>query len=217
MDISNKIETLEKLIGNVSRETLNNLLLFEAELYKWNQQINLISDNTKNDIWNRHILDSVQLNNYIYKYNNIIDIGSGGGFPAIILAILNKNRENFIINLIEKLQKKCVFLQNITAKLQLPAVINNVKIENYNNFADSLVITSRAFASIDQIFQLTEKFFKKDNTVAFLQKGENYEKEIEIAKKKWIFSMDIYNSKLHKDSVILKLSKVKRLKLRDTQ
>ena len=207
-----KVEQLRKIGLDVSRETINDLLFFEAELFKWNKNINLISDNTKNQIWERHILDSAQLNKFIKIYNNVLDIGSGGGFPAIVLAILNKHNEGFKINLIEKLNKKCVFLQNIVARLKLPATIHNMRIEEYKcDNLESIVITSRAFANLDNILTLTESFFKNSKCVAFLQKGKNFQNEIVNAKKNWHFFMYIYNSKLQDGSVILKITDVRKL------
>jgi len=212
MENESKIEKLKKIKLDVSRETINDLLFFESELFKWNKHINLIGDNTKNQIWERHILDSVQLNEFIKNYNNILDIGSGGGFPGIILAILNKHKAGFNINLVEKLNKKCVFLQNIIARLKLPATIHNMRIEEYKrDMLDPTVITSRAFSSLDNILGLTECFFKNSKCVAFLQKGKNYQKEIVSAEKNWCFSMDIYNSTLQDGSVIFKISDVKKL------
>ena len=147
-----KFASLQSFIPDVSRETFEYLLSYEAEIIKWNKHINLVASNE--DIWQRHILDSAQLNSYLSPYSEIIDIGSGGGFPAIVLAILNKSNAEIHINLIEKLQKKCSFLQNIIAKLKLPASVHNVRIEDYihkTNKNKELAITSRAFSSLENI------------------------------------------------------------------
>lgn len=203
---------MHEILNKVSRETLEELIFYKNEIIKWNKQVNLISNNSVNEIWERHILDSAQLNLYLRNYNNILDIGSGGGFPAIILAILNKNKPKFTINLVEKLHKKTVFLQNIIAQLHLPAIVHNIRIEDYKiNSNESIAITSRAFTSLDNILNLTDRFFKNIENIALLPKGCNYKTEIAEAEKKWLFSMDIYNSKLQDGSVILKLSKVKKI------
>lgn len=213
MNIEHKFESLKQIKKNISRETFENLILFEQELLKWNNKINLIGSGTKDKIWQRHILDCVQIDEYLENYNKIIDLGSGGGLPGLVLAILNKNKQNFAIDLIEKDQKKCVFLQNIVAKLKLPAVIQNNRIEDYKIiYKGTLAITSRAFASLSTIFRLTEEFSKHNNIVAFLQKGQNYELEVEEASKNWQFSMDIYNSKLQEHSVILNINNITKYK-----
>ena len=109
----NSQEQIYKILENdfsVSRETLKKLNQYVEELIRWNAKINLISKNTIDDIWQRHILDSVQLQKYIPKENLVIlDIGSGAGFPGIILGILTENK----VFLVESDSRKCAFLNNI--------------------------------------------------------------------------------------------------------
>jgi 16S rRNA (guanine527-N7)-methyltransferase len=127
---------------NVSREVKEDLLNYQNLLLKWNKAINLISRNSEKDIWARHILDSLQLLKYIDFLDNIIDIGSGGGFPGIVLSIGGVKN----IALVESDKKKSVFLAR-AAKLSLNKIIIIDKRVDEKFTMNCDILTSRGFSS----------------------------------------------------------------------
>ncbi|MDN5248636.1 16S rRNA (guanine(527)-N(7))-methyltransferase RsmG [Bartonella sp. TP] len=209
-----KYETLQQIIGNVSRETFEDLLYYEQEVLKWQKHINLISPNTVNDIWSRHILDSAQLYNYSKNYDNCLDIGSGGGFPGVVLAILNKKKPKFHITLVEKLKKKTSFLQYIISTLALPAIAVAQRIENIAQQQKAQLVTARAVTQLTQLFELAEPIFA-NGAYALLQKGQNTEQELTQAYKNWTFDLKQHISCIEVSSIILEISNVKRKSIAD--
>lgn len=204
-----KLDLLQKTTGlpNVPRETLETLEEFSALLLKWNQKINLVSKKiTIDELWHRHILDSAQLIKYIPKNKNeIVDFGSGAGFPALILAIIG----GYKVSLIESDQRKCAFMQEASAKLSLHANIFTSRIEDAKSF-DADIITSRALASLVKLFDYSEKFVKKDNIMLFL-KGQNVVEEIKEASIYWGFSYEIFPDAFNNEACVLSISNLRRL------
>lgn len=192
-------ETLQKAL-NVSRETLLDLELFADILKKWNNSINLVGKNTIKDLWERHILDSAQLTQYINPKEKILDIGSGAGFPGAIIAIIDKNKTI----LVEKNKKKCAFLNEIKTKIVSHIDIKNEIIEKTNaNNID--IITSRALASVAKILELSERF----NSKVILLKGAGYERELDEAKNcGWNFNIKIKKSMTNTEGAILIFSNI---------
>lgn len=166
-----KNEILEK-----SKQKLEN---FVEILLEWQKKINLISSSTIKDIWNRHILDSLQLYPLLpEEASSFLDVGTGGGFPGMVLAIADSccfHQFNKMI-LVESQLKKCVFLQEVSNKLKVPVTIINERIEKVTEKAD--VITSRAVMSCADLLEQTKGCRKKETVCLFL-KGENVEKELQ--------------------------------------
>ena len=149
-------------------------------LKKWQKAVNLISNSTLDDIWTRHIIDSAQLYPLIPKTARVlIDMGSGAGFPALVLAILNKvlngNLEQII--LIESDTKKTLFLKEVIRTLKLPVEIKNERIEKIKD-VQADILTARALADFQTLLLLGKNFMKSDTVCLFL-KGENAQKEIQ--------------------------------------
>ena len=132
MDNSENLYQLLNEQVNVSRETAKKLGLFAEFLKNKNQQINLISKNTVKDIYQRHILDSLQLVKYIDLDKKILDIGTGAGFPGIVLTIAGAQN----ITLVESIRKKCNFLIEVKEELKLNSIITNERIENIANYIE---------------------------------------------------------------------------------
>lgn len=201
---------LQKIVPNVSRETFSDFCAYEALLRKWQPHINLVANATLPNLWQRHILDSVQLFPLQKTAIHWLDLGSGGGFPALVLAIMLKaqNRENTgsaFIDLVESNGKKAAFLQTVIAALSLPARVHNKRIEScYEDIAAPDVITARALADLSTLFTLIFPWCQK-KTVALLQKGRDYERECEEAGAKWSFDLVTYNSAMNEESVILEI------------
>ena len=130
---------------NVSRETIEKLNKYKDFLLSSNKSLNLIGKTTENHIFSRHFTDSAQIYDLIEDKSEIIDLGSGAGFPGVILKILmDYNKKVGNITLIEKSPKKCKFLQDLTDRLDLKIKIVNLKIENFKLNKISTIV-SRAF------------------------------------------------------------------------
>ena len=175
---------------NVSRETYDKFKLFEETLIKWQRSINLISKSTINDIWFRHLLDSSQLYPFISKTKgNILDFGSGAGFPGLVLAIMGHKK----ICLVESDQKKCTFLREVAMLCEIEVSIFNTRIENLE-YKDVDLIMSRALAPLSKLIDYVELFIDKSPSskksfpnMLFL-KGKSYKNEIsDLQKNKKLF------------------------------
>ena len=211
------INTYEKFSSHVfvSRETYDRLCLFQKILIKWQKSINLISKNTIENTWERHFLDSAQLYKFVRDIEgNIIDFGSGAGFPGMVLAIMGKKN----IHLVESDYKKCVFLKEIAMLTETDITIHNCRIEELN-FINVDLVTCRALASLKKLVYYVEVFINKSlgarqhyPKLLFL-KGKSYFSEIiELSKIKKI-SFEEYPSITDKDGRILYISKVDKLNI----
>lgn len=180
-------------------------------LLKWNAKINLISKSTENEIWDRHIEDSIQLNEYLEPNSTIIDFGSGGGLPAIPLAIFGHN-----VTMVESDLRKATFLRETNRKLELGAKIENKRAEKLNlnltNGDSELIITARAFADLEKILEIGHSFLANHQITNYkflLLKGENVSRETLQASKKWQFDLEEFSSKTNKNSKILLINNLK--------
>lgn len=187
---------------DISRETLKE---YEMLLKKWNQKINLVSRSTLDDFEQRHLMDSVQITQYIdSKQDKIIDLGSGAGLPGMVLAIMGYED----ITLIESDARKAAFLLQASRliKNSKPPQILNQRIEQITDISCDIV-TSRAFADLSKIFDYTRNFIVKKKYL--LHKGENYQQEIDAASKSWLFSVKIHDSLTLPKAKILEITDVK--------
>tara|TARA_B100000949_G_C14279905_1_gene451355 strand:+ start:1278 stop:1898 length:621 start_codon:yes stop_codon:yes gene_type:complete len=198
-----KIEDLEK-------SKIKKLEIYVEQLVKWQSKYNLVANSTLSCIWDRHILDSLQLCNYINGYNEknnkkfmITDLGSGAGFPGMVLAIMSLGD----VHLIESSTKKCVFLQEIARLLSIRVKIHNTRIEKMN-FLKSQVITARALAPLNKLLSLSFPFFKNGSKGIFL-KGKNVFSEIKKAKNDWKIRYRAYPSITDSSGVVLCVDSVK--------
>ena len=211
------INTYEKFSSNVfvSRETYEKLCVFKKVLIKWQNSINLISRSTINNIWVRHFLDSAQLYTFVRNVEgNIIDFGSGAGFPGMVLAIMGKKN----IHLVESDHKKCVFLKEIAMLTETDITIHNCRIEDLN-FINVDLITCRALASLSKLINYVEIFTnkslgeKKELPKLLFLKGKSYYSEvIELSKNKKI-SFEKYPSITDRNGKILFINKVDTLEI----
>lgn len=195
---------------NVSRETLEKLQIYHELIKKWTQKINLIAKSTQQDIWSRHILDSAQIFLVIEgQPERVADFGSGGGMPAIVLAILSREafpHRKFI--LIESDRRKAAFLREVRRELDLECEIINDRIENVPPL-NADVITARAFASLTDLLAASLPHIKPTGQLIF-PKGRQVEAEISIAKRDWRFFLSRHQSYISGESVILNLKDLAR-------
>ena len=158
---------------NVSRETIDKFQAYLTLLEKWQRRINLVSRSTLADAWQRHILDSGQLAaHYPLKTGQILDVGSGAGFPGLVLAIMG----DVMVDLVESDQRKAVFLSTVIRELGLPAKVYNQRIETMPNLRPD-VITARALASVPKLLNLIETQMSAKCVCLFL-KGASVEDEL---------------------------------------
>ena len=208
MDRKTQIDTFCRYF-QVSRETIRSLIKYEELLIKSNKVFNLIGNSTINNIWHRHFLDSLQVIDFIDKnQKTLIDIGSGAGFPGLVLSIIAKERKIPLkIKLIEKSKRKINFLKEIisTLKLNADAINQNVEDEKFHFVDDTFV--ARAFKPLPEILGLINskaKNFKK--IIIFLGKGGH--EELLGASKNWDIKYKQSMSITSNDSFIIEINKL---------
>ena len=184
---------------NFTDQSIDKLKMFETELLNVNKKYNFISKSTEGSIWSRHILDSAQLVKYIdFKKGSLSDLGSGAGFPGLVLAIYNQNF-NFHVKLYEKSPVKRSFLEEMISKLKIRAVaFTNVFDENI----ESDYIVSRAFKKLDKIIQVSREIAKKPHRLIVL-KGQNAQEEAIKAFKSYKYSYKLKESMTNEKSKII--------------
>lgn len=195
---------------NVSRETTENLVTFQNMVLEWNEKFNLISKSSVEDIWERHVLDSAQLIQYIKnKDKTLYDFGSGAGFPAVVLAIISREfYPNLKITLIESIGKKATFLSEVNKKLKLNMVVLPERIEKLT-LPKADIITSRAMASLEKLLQYAKPFCNKETKLLFL-KGEKWQEEIKTAEQKWTFEHQSFSSETSEKGRVLLIKNIRR-------
>ena len=194
---------------NVSRETFLRLKEYEKLLFKWNAKINLVSRSTLDNFWNRHVLDSAQfLSSVGEKAGKWVDLGSGGGLPGLVVAILSDEIEPVNkLFLVEADARKAVFLKTVCRELGLKVEVYNNRIEELPSMSANIV-SARALAPLKTLCLYAKNHLEKDG-VAVFAKGENWKAELVEAQKKWIFSYEAVKSTLHEGSVVLVLRGIK--------
>ena len=194
---------------NVSRETFLRLKEYEKLLFKWNAKINLVSRSTLDNFWNRHVLDSAQfLSSVSEKAGKWVDLGSGGGLPGLVVAILSDEIEPVNkLFLVEADVRKAVFLKTVCRELGLKVEVYNNRIEELPSMSANIV-SARALAPLKTLCLYAKNHLEKDG-VAVFAKGENWKAELVEAQKKWIFNYKAVKSTLHEGSVVLVLRGIK--------
>ena len=195
-------------LNSVSRETQARLAAFETEFFKWAARINLVAPSTKNDFQQRHIADSAQILDLAPETKTIIDLGSGGGFPGLVLAVLLAETPGANVHLVESNGKKCAFLRHIIRSLSLPAKVHNQRIEDViGGLATPDIVTARALAPLPLLLRLALPQLSK-NVPAFFHKGRDHMQEIAAARGEFSFDLLVHPSRIDGDSVILEIRNV---------
>lgn len=195
-----------KVKTDINDERLEKLKTYLNLIKIWQKKFNLISQKSFESIWERHFLDSYQILKLIGNKKRILDIGSGAGFPAIVCAICSNN--NF--DLVEINQKKCNFLNEVKDIIGIKNIfIHHSRIENLKIINNFDYISARAVTSLDKLLKYSFKFYKNGMYCIFL-KGKTVSKEIEIAKKKFVFDFKSVNSITNKDGKILLIKNINK-------
>lgn len=205
MNIDAFFESLNS-ITPVSRETVKIVNTYAMLLKKWNEHINLISNVSVEDIWKRHILDSAQLLTFIKEPTSttLTDLGSGAGFPGIILSLLGVGE----VHLVESDKKKCAFLQEASLLSPHSVIIHNNRIENLTPWEGD-VLTARALAPLEKLLPLSYKFIKKNKITLFL-KGQNVVEEINKITTYWDIQYKLHSSLDYSDGNILDIQYISK-------
>ena len=180
-------------------QSIDKLKMFETELLKANKKHNFIAKSTEGLIWSRHILDSAQLVKYInFNEGSLSDLGSGAGFPGLVLAIYNQNF-NFHVKLYEKSPVKREFLDEMIGKLKIKASLFT---DVFDEIIESTYIISRAFKKLDKIIQVSREIAKKPHKLIIL-KGKNAQEEANKAFKSYKYSYKLEKSMSDEKSKII--------------
>lgn len=207
------LEEMQELRLDVSRETRDQLEAFVNTLGRWQKAINLVGKATLADIWVRHVLDSAQLLPLVPKSaQRLVDLGSGGGFPGLVIAAL---RPDLDITLIESDARKGAFLGEAARRMGLAkppkVVISRIEAAPPTN-AD--VVAARALAPLSQLLAWAAPH-RADNAICLFHKGKGWQGEVNEAMKDWAIEAQPFASVTDRDSVLLRISKFSAQGLRD--
>ncbi|MFC3071286.1 16S rRNA (guanine(527)-N(7))-methyltransferase RsmG [Phenylobacterium soli] len=184
-----------------------NLERYRDMLAAGNEVMNLVGPATIPDFWNRHAWDSAQLLPLAPDALTWADLGAGAGLPGIVLAILGKGREGFHIHLVESMAKRCRFLSEVVAALDLPASVHNDRAENLDLAVD--IVTARACAPLSRLLGYARPYLQKGATALFL-KGQDVASELEEATKSWEFEAETVPSLSDPRGRIVRVRRLKR-------
>ncbi len=189
----------------VSRETLSRLEAYADLLIRWSARINLVGRDTLADLWRRHILDSAQLRPLVPNTaRNLADLGSGAGFPGLVLAILGV----LGVELVEADTRRCAFLREAARITEAAVTIRPCRIEAVPPHPVD-VVTARACAPLERLLGLAEQFLA-DKTECLFLKGERVEDELTLARKRWTMTATLCQSVSDPRGVVLRLQQVAR-------
>jgi 16S rRNA (guanine527-N7)-methyltransferase len=197
-------------LQNVSRETMDCLTHFEQLVLKWTRKINLVSQSDAALIWERHILDSVQVFDHAPIGDHWLDIGSGGGFPGIVAAILSqKGTPIRRFTLVDSDQRKCVFLRTAARELGLKVTVIAERVQDLAPIGSD-IFTARALSSLDSLLHHAERHLSPTGAALF-PKGATWEREHLDAKKNWSYDLEVIESKTNSAATILKIKELSRV------
>lgn len=197
---------------DVSRETIERLEHYAELLAKWNPRINLISSGDLDVLWERHFIDSAQ----VFAAGNATDgawadLGSGGGFPGLVVAILcNGFGRGTIVTFVESDARKAVFLRTAARETGVNVDVLNGRIEKIEPL-NAGIVSARALADLDTLFGYCEMHLAKDGLGVF-PKGRTWQDEIRKAKLRWSFEYEAIKSRTDEDSVVLRIERLVRVK-----
>lgn len=204
---------------DISDETVARLEIYEALLLKWQTVQNLVSRETVQTLWTRHICDSARLWNLVRKPASWLDIGSGAGFPGLITAILQKqfseDHSCAMVDLVESNSRKVAFLRAVIRETGISAVVHDMRIDAFFSQKDITpdYISARALASLDELLAMVEVPVQRGSR-CFFHKGRDITAEISVAADRWDFDLIQHQSCLLSDmmldGVIVEVSNIRR-------
>jgi 16S rRNA (guanine527-N7)-methyltransferase len=198
-----RLAELRAVAGDVSRETAERLIEFENLFRRWSPRINLAAASQLDQLWRRHILDSAQIIRFASE-TRWVDLGSGGGFPGAVIAILLRDGPEFHIDLVESNRKKAAFLKTALAQYRC-ATVHPVRIEKAYPIVNApQIVTARALAPLSSLLALAQPWLSADAR-GFFHKGRDYATEIKEARDAWRFDLVEHRSMVDREGVILEI------------
>jgi 16S rRNA (guanine527-N7)-methyltransferase len=193
----------------VSRETWERLERFVALLLERQSVINLIGPSTAAKVWTRHVADSLQLLALAPDARQWVDLGSGAGFPGMVLACALAGRDGTVVHLVESTQKKAAFLQECAEALAVRAIVHAVRIEEFvvTNSVAFDVVTARALAPLEKLIGYASPLLKA-GAVGLFAKGQDVEAELTAATKYWKIEAEFISSRTEPNGRIVRVTRV---------
>ena len=196
----------------VSRETLARLDILAEELRRWQGVKNLVGPRTLDQVWTRHIADSLQLLDIAPDAMRWLDLGSGAGFPGLVLAIAGLER-GMLVDLVESNGRKCAFLRQLVRLTGARASVHHARIEALiGNFVGVEVVTARALAPLAQLLAWTEPLLTTGTTGLF-PKGREVELELTEAAKSWTYQAELLPSRTDSEARIVRIHSLRQARL----
>lgn len=197
---------------SVSRETFSALQEFEALVRRWTPAINLVSKSTLPQLWDRHIADSAQIFSLCPpQAQSWVDLGSGGGFPGLVVAILaREQRPDLKVTLVEADLRKATFLRQAAQSLGLAVQVRSERIESLEPMQAD-VLSARALAALSDLLDYASKHLKPDG-VAIYPKGARFQEELAQARVNWAFDVDTRPSLSDAEAAILVIRNIHRVR-----
>ncbi len=194
---------------NVSRETWERLETYVALLHQWQKAVNLVSPTTLPHVWHRHVADSAQLLTCLPKPANQLsgiwlDLGSGAGFPGLVIAILLRDISPIHVHLVEAQARKAAFLQEVVRKTGVHVEIHATRIETLRKMprlTNVSIVSARALAPLPKLLDLAAPFFQSESVGLFL-KGKAVAEEIAAAKRAWMFHVKQFPARTGEGTVL---------------
>ena len=200
----------EDLGVDVSRETFEKLEAFHSLVLKWNPTINLVSKSNLSELWERHIRDSAQIVQFGGVGSRWLDIGSGGGFPALVVAIVSRETapERKVI-MIESDRRKASFLRTCIRELELPASVIAERIEKAPS-QNAQVLSARALSDLANLLHYADRHLAKRGKALFM-KGASWQNEVDAARESWSFELKAHTSITNPSAAILEIKDIERV------
>ncbi len=198
------------LLDGVSRETRRKLEIYVEMLSKWNKSINLVAKSTLDDVWRRHIVDSLQIASADINAGSWIDLGSGGGLPGLIIAAKKaENTSSAHMTMVESDQRKCAFIAAAADAMELDVSIQCRRIEE--STAETYdVVSARALASLPNLLELALPY-RHEKTLCIFPKGAKAEREMNAALKVWNVNYEALQSITDPSSTIFRIQEYSRV------
>ena len=201
--MSIKEEIIKKF--NLNQKEVRLIEIFIKDLKEKNKSINLVGRSTIDNIWDRHVCDSIQMVSYIQnKKHKILDMGTGAGIPGIFLSILGCSK----VVMIDSTRKKTDFIKDVITKLNISPIVVNTRLEKFNTTPANYIV-SRALAPLEKLISYSLLFSNKETSLLFL-KGRNVNNEILDAKKKYNFRYSVFDSLSSGEGYVLKINDFKK-------
>ena len=194
----------------VSRETAERLDILAAELRRWQDIKNLVGPDTLKAVWTRHIADSLQLLDLAPEARTWLDLGSGAGFPGLVLGIAARERAGMHVDLVESNGRKCAFLRHVARLTGAAVAIHQARLETtVPKFVGVEVVTARALARLADLVRWTEPLLTTGTTGLF-PKGREAEAELTEAAKSWRFAAELFPSRTDSEARVIRINSLQQ-------